>query len=72
METTPGQVTEEVFLESLPDTKTDKDDPLSAATTFEDLMRAVSPRGRWALGVVVVCALGKSRYRSALFYLYCL
>ncbi|XP_050703165.1 organic cation transporter protein-like [Eriocheir sinensis] len=58
METTLGRATDEGFHENLSEAKTDKDDPLAAATTFEDLMRVASPRGRWALRVVVLCALG--------------
>lgn len=62
METTLGQDTDKGFHENLSEAKKDKNDPLAAATTFEDLMRAVSPRGRWALRVVVLCALGTYTY----------
>ena len=39
-------------------TKENENDQLKAATTFEDLLKAAVPRGRWALMVMVACALG--------------
>lgn len=61
METTLGRVIEEGFHDNPSKARESKDDLPWAATTFEDLMRVASPRGRWAVGVVVLCALGTLR-----------
>lgn len=58
MDTMLEQGVDKGFHENHSQTMEDENDQLEAATTFEDLLKATVPRGRWALLVMIACALG--------------